>query len=350
VDFRERAIDFREADRRYAELKRKLDAGTISNEEFDAQSRRLMVRDDEGRWWAKSRNTGVWNYHDGNGWVRGTPPDYGRPGTLPEEENIPDHRAQSEESARLLSSPATRPESLATRPGSAPFQNRNERKQPRRVRRWLIIAGPLLAVAVVGIALWTILPGLALYGQGEIEESSGAAPGYALLKHDSGALSVEVPSEWDERVVVDQEGEKGRSSWSTFLGESETAGPSMTAVNDLNSWRNGTPGHQGMYAVLSKELAQEYTDDELVALGPNDYSSSCEEGTTEDFERPPYSGKMLLWSNCGGDSNHAAITLSAAPKGRECAFVAQMGGLPRVEDETIQHILNTFSVDCARVK
>jgi hypothetical protein len=172
-----------------------------------------------------------------------------------------------------------------------------------------------------------ILPGLALYGQGKIEESSGAAPGYALLKHDSGALSVEVPSEWDERMVVDQEGEKGRSSWSSFLGEGESAGISMTAVNDLNSWRGGTLGHQGMYMVLSKELAQEYTDDELVALGPNDYSSSCEAGTTEDFERPPYSGKVLSWNNCGGDSDHAAITLSAAPKGRECVLVAQMGGL-----------------------
>jgi hypothetical protein len=350
VDFRERAIDFREADRRYAELKRQLDAGNISNEEFDAQRRRLMVRDDEGRWWAKSRNTGAWNYHDGNAWVRGTPPDYGRPGTLPEEESMPDRRAQPKESERLPSSLATRPESLATPPGSASFQDRSERKQPRRVRRWLIIAVPLLAAAVTGIILWIIVPDLALYGQGEIEESSGAAPGYALLKHDSGSLSVEVPVEWDERVVVDQEGEKGRSSWSTFLGEGGSAGPSMTAVNDLNSWRNGTPGHQGMYAVLSKELAQEYTDDELVVSGPNDYSSSCEQGTTEDFERPPYSGKMLLWSNCGGNSDHAALTLSAAPKGRECVLVAQMGGLPQVEEETIQHVLNTFSADCTRIK
>jgi hypothetical protein len=28
--------------------------------------------------------------------------------------------------------------------------------------------------------------------------------------------------------------------------------------------------------VASKALAQKYTDDELVALGPNDYSASCE--------------------------------------------------------------------------
>lgn len=342
MDFRERTIDFREADRRYAELKSQLDAGTISTEEFDAQRQRLMVRDDEGRWWAKSRNTGAWNYHDGNGWVRGTPPDYGRPGTLPEEESKPDRRAQPEESERL-SSPATRP-------GSAPSQDRNERKQARGGRRWLIIAVPLLAAAVTGIILWMLIPGVALYGQGGIEEPSGATPGYALLKHDSGALSVEVPTDWDERMVADQEGEKGRTSWSAFLGEGETAGPSMTAVNDLYSWRNGTPGHQGAYMVTSKQLAQEYTDDELVALGPNDYSSSCEASTVEDFERPPYSGKIQEWNNCGGSSDHAAITLSAAPEGRECVFLAQIGGLPRVEEETVQHILSTFGTDCARIK
>jgi hypothetical protein len=76
MDFREDKIGFQEADRRYAELKRQRDSGTISDEEFDAQRQQLMVQDDEGRWWAKSRKTGEWNYHNGNAWVRGTPPGY----------------------------------------------------------------------------------------------------------------------------------------------------------------------------------------------------------------------------------------------------------------------------------
>ena len=57
MDFK-REVNFQEADRRYAELKRQLDARSISPEEFDAQLRQLMVQDDEGRWWAKSRKTG----------------------------------------------------------------------------------------------------------------------------------------------------------------------------------------------------------------------------------------------------------------------------------------------------
>ncbi len=341
MDFSERAIDFREADRRYAELKRRLDAGTISTEEFDAQRGRLMVRDDEGRWWAKSRNTGEWNNHDGSGWVRGTPPGYGSPGTLPDEESAPAHRLQPEQSERV-------PSSQATLPDSASIKDQNEGKQRRGVRRWLIIAAPLLVAVVTGIILWMLVPLVAPSGKGGIEEASVTTPGYALLRHDSGALSVEIPTDWDERIVADSEGEKGRD-WSLFLDDGESAGPSMTAVNDLSAWRNGTVGHQGIYVAASKKLAQEYTDDELVASGPNDYSSSCEAGTTEDFERPPYLGKMLQWNNCGGDSDHVATTLVAAPQDRECVILAQIGGLPRVEEETIQHILDTFETDCARI-
>jgi hypothetical protein len=337
MDFREREVDFQEADRRYAELKRQLDTGTISTEEFDAQRRRLMVQDEEGRWWAKTRNTGAWYYHDGNGWTRGIPPGYGPPETLPEDESTPKHRSQVEQGERL-------PSSQATPPDSALIQDQSEGKQRRGARRWLVIAAPLLVAAVTGIILWVLVPGV-----DGIEEASGTTPGYALLKHDSGAFSVEIPSDWDERVVVDSEGEKGRASWSSFLGEGESAGPSMTAVNDLYSWRNGTRGHQGIYAMASKRVAQGYTDDELVASGPNDYSSSCEAGTTEDFERSPYSGKTLEWNNCGGDSDHVAVTVSAAPEDRECVFLAQIGGLPRVEEETIQHVLDTFETDCSNI-
>ncbi len=138
-------------------------------------------------------------------------------------------------------------------------------------------------------------------------------------------------------------------SWSPFLGNVESAGPSMTAVNDLYSWRNGTRGHQGIYIVASKELAQRYTDDELVASGPNDYSSSCEAGAPQDFEQPPYSGKILEWNNCGGDSDHAAVTLAVAPEGRKCVVVAQIGGLPRVDEESIQHIQDTLETDCSKI-
>jgi len=86
MDFREREVDFQGADRRYAELTRQRDAGSISEEEFDIQRQRLMVRDDQGRWWAKLGESGEWHYRDSKTWVRGTPPGYGEE-LLPEPTN-----------------------------------------------------------------------------------------------------------------------------------------------------------------------------------------------------------------------------------------------------------------------
>jgi hypothetical protein len=73
MDFREREVDFQAADRHYAELERQREAGVIDERQFDTQRRRLMVQDDEGRWWIRSRETGEWLYHDGNAWIRAAP-------------------------------------------------------------------------------------------------------------------------------------------------------------------------------------------------------------------------------------------------------------------------------------
>jgi hypothetical protein len=77
MEHKEDNLTFQEADRRYADLKRQRDAGELSAAAFDAQLQELMIQDLEGRWWAKSRSTGEWHYHDDNGWVRETPPSDG---------------------------------------------------------------------------------------------------------------------------------------------------------------------------------------------------------------------------------------------------------------------------------
>lgn len=66
-------MDFREADRRYTELKRQYDNGEISAQEFRTQLEQSAVQNAEGRWWVKHRDTGAWHYQDGDTWVQGTP-------------------------------------------------------------------------------------------------------------------------------------------------------------------------------------------------------------------------------------------------------------------------------------
>jgi len=72
-------VKFQEADRRYVEIKRRGEAGELTQEEFDEQLKQLMVQDKDGRWWVKSPTTGEWHYHDGTAWVKDTPPGYEAP-------------------------------------------------------------------------------------------------------------------------------------------------------------------------------------------------------------------------------------------------------------------------------
>ena len=60
MKFEEREPSFEEAERRHADLERRRDAGQIGEREFDDERRRLMVRDAEGRWWAKGREAKEW--------------------------------------------------------------------------------------------------------------------------------------------------------------------------------------------------------------------------------------------------------------------------------------------------
>src|SRR5918997_194693 len=135
MDFRKREIDFQEADRRYAELARQRDAGTISDEEFDAKRQQLMVQDGEGRWWAKLGEPEEWYYRDGSAWVPGTPPGY---------------REATHE-------PAT--DSPTAQTPSSPKGAEGAKTGRQGVPVWIPVVG-LGGIALVGIVLivWVLVP------------------------------------------------------------------------------------------------------------------------------------------------------------------------------------------------
>ncbi len=149
MDFGEREVDFQEADRRYAELKRQLDAGTISTGEFAAQRQQLMVQDDEGHWWAKLGESGEWYFHDGSTWARGTPPG-------------------DQEVIEPTDSPAQTPSP------PPPKGAENGESGRRRVARWIPVVGvvgiTLVVIVFSGIVLISSV--LVPYLQGEPAESS----------------------------------------------------------------------------------------------------------------------------------------------------------------------------------
>jgi hypothetical protein len=178
------------------------------------------------------------------------------------------------------------------------------------------------------------------------EPTRAPEPAYTTVGDGTGALSLQVPAAWGE-AIVGQESEGGGGSWTTFGGVDVAS--SITAAPDLAAWHE-TVGAVGTYAAASRTLAQRYTDDELVALGPNDFSAECVPGARSRFSRPPYSGVAQAWKGCGGDPAASYVTLSAAPEGRECVVVLQIGLVVGGEDlEAGQHLLETFEADCALV-
>lgn len=166
-------------------------------------------------------------------------------------------------------------------------------------------------------------------------------PAYKMVTDDTGALSVEVPSSWEAMTGEDSEAGFG---WTSF-GDENVVGSSITASTDLDTWHNNS-GVPGVYIVTSRNLAQRYTDDELVVSGPNNFSASCDRGSRRDFDRHPYLGRMQAWKNCAGNSEADLVTLAASPEGRECVVVLQIGMYGAADVETGQRILNTFEADC----
>jgi len=254
-------------------------------------------------------------------------------------ERMPDLHSQPRQSEQLLS------------PRTTPFKRKWGRELPRSVIIAAGVAGT--ALVVVGIIVWVLAP--YLRGEAAPSEQGGAmggkqsvpAPGYQLVKDDSGNLGVEIPSGWTLLTGKDSESGPGsgpESSWSAFEGKN--VGSSITASADLYAWHNTpSPITPGIYIVASKGLAQRYTDDELVVSGPNDLSKGCEPDPRQDFDRSSYPGKMQTW-NCDGGTY---LTLAAAPESRECVVLAQIGMYNEDDRKTAEHILHTFEVDCSKI-
>ena len=177
------------------------------------------------------------------------------------------------------------------------------------------------------------------------EKAAGPAPGYNRVQDPSGGLSVEVPSGWGVETGADSENEAGVNTWSYYA--SEYLNSSITTAPSLDTWY--TTGSSGAYMAASKTLAKEYSDYELThSLLHASKEQDCTAGPYEDLIRPSYAGKVQAWFDCGADGR-TVYTVVAAPEGRECVFMLDAIVLDENDREAIEHIFDTFEVDCGRV-
>jgi hypothetical protein len=149
---------------------------------------------------------------------------------------------------------------------------------------------------------------------------------------------------WGVETGADSEKEGG--AWSQYAGELLIS--SITTASSLEAWYS-TGDVSGAYIVASKALAQRYTNDELIhSLLFKGKDSNCTPGPYEDYNRPPYSGKIQTWYDCGLGSA-TSYTLAAAPEGRECVVVLDARIASSADREEVEHLIDTFEVDCGRV-
>ena len=57
----------------YKDLKYKLDAGEISGDDMKAELKKMMIRDDDNRYWMIGNKSGGWYVYDGSTWNAADP-------------------------------------------------------------------------------------------------------------------------------------------------------------------------------------------------------------------------------------------------------------------------------------
>lgn len=63
-----------ELERKFFEIKGKLDVGVITEEQFKSEVEKLRFQDNQGRWWMLGAQSGKWYSYDGMRWIPGQPP------------------------------------------------------------------------------------------------------------------------------------------------------------------------------------------------------------------------------------------------------------------------------------
>jgi beta-lactam-binding protein with PASTA domain len=356
-----------------------------------------MVQDEEGRWWAKHRDTGKWNVFDGITWVEGTPPGYQTATT----------ESPTDKSSKRTSSPSH-------------LRATEHAENRRKALPWVLGVGLVVVIAVIVVVTYlggnlggtqktvevpqvvgtsrdqaekelrsagfevavkaregsaddagkvieqspsggeakknsvvAITVGEKRSEQAkepekkaEFPQNSGPAPGYNLIQTPDGSLSAEVPPSWGVETGENSEKEAGPNTWSYYAGEYLTS--SITTAPDLDAWYS-TEGSSGAYFVAARVLAQ-YSDYEIThSLFNASKAETCAEvGPYDDYDRPPYLGKLQTWYGCG-DDGATVYTLAAYPEGRECVVALNARVSGGAEREAIEHLVNSFEVDCGEI-
>jgi tetratricopeptide (TPR) repeat protein len=153
-----------EMERRFYELKGKLEVGAISEEDFKTEVEKLRFQDAQDRWWMIGAQSGKWYMYNGTRWIPGVPPSES-PVSAPPPPEI-GHPAPSALSAESPKDESNRPPTPAAPPRTEPIPphppTAREPSLPRQPEKptpsfQLPPRGPLLVGCAALLALLSVI-------------------------------------------------------------------------------------------------------------------------------------------------------------------------------------------------
>src|SRR5215212_1028058 len=140
-------------------------------------------------------------------------------------------------------------------------------------------------------------------------------PDYDQVYDDSGALTIEVPTEWSDRSG-DPWAEEG------FLQGQKELGVGLSASTNINKFRAGKA--PGVFIGASSVLAETYSKDtvnQILALRAVDLSGLCEWNASYAWTNGFISGSEQAWINCGKTNYEIRQIVALPPDNSYVVFV-----------------------------
>jgi len=161
---------------------------------------------------------------------------------------------------------------------------------------------------------------------------------YQTITDNTGVLTVDVPSEWDdtdtEPLTVDKATELG---YAFALGDLTEAPwiKASTSIADLDSGYE-TPG-----LIFTALPPQDSLDETLAAFAPP--TGACTADPIEDYSDGVYTGRFQSFTDCGGTGS-MVVTVAAVPEDNSFTAVVAMQIVSDTDLDVLDQVIASFSV------
>lgn len=176
----------------------------------------------------------------------------------------------------------------------------------------------------------TVEPDLAEAGADMGEGGAASYSGYTTITDDSGAIQVEVPTEWgqvDGRPYTD---DRGRQLFD------------VRAAPDLEAFAQ-TWDEPGIIVTASTEVAQSENEVTLLDELVEGLSGACTYLGRQPYDDGLYTGQFDVYDSCGGTTT-GYIVVGAVPENRSFVIRVQVQVVGDRDLEALQRALDSFVI------